>query len=83
MHQRNLTVPPMARRGAGESYLGLKLPSSSSSSMYLRGLGAFTPPGASCWIMCMSDITEWDTPLRTRGQDSDQWTNSSIMLQVS
>lgn len=45
----------------------VKDPSSSSSSMNRRPLLLLTPTGVSCWMMCMSDVTEWDTPLQRGG----------------
>lgn len=46
------------------SNLEVKWPSSSSSSRIPLPLEALAARGFSCWMMCMSDVTEWDTPLQ-------------------
>lgn len=51
-----------------KSDLELNDPSSSSSSVNRCTLVVFLPCGSSCWIMCMSDVTECDTPLQDNNE---------------
>lgn len=66
----------------------MKDPPSSSSSVNRRPLVVLAPRGFSCWMMCMSDVTEWDTPLQRRKQsdhegEKQRYENSSISYRMT